>query len=692
MARQGGREKRDIAKLWRRSFFLATLLTYCLTFAGVNGYAQPPDSIKRAEKVLRKKEQLERQQARRANRYASTVDSSTLKRVDSIPLFRRLKRFSQRNKLLGKAYKAVIREPNFNQETQAKRNVLAPYRQFEKRPIRKIEVEVLDALGYSLTKPQKRPKNWVERTGNRLHHTTQAWVIRERLLFRTGDLVNPLRLYESERLLRDLQFLFDAKIEVAAVPGTDSVDVLVRAQDVWSLTGGAAYDLDNQSGSIRIRENNFLGTAHRLEFEERYQPDSLRKFSSLMTYLIPNFGRTYISGTVYYYNRQGDLSTGILLNRRFYSPIFRYAGGLSLYRDGLVQPYRYPDTDLRAGKLYNETTYQRYVADGWVGRAWKFKGLTLQKLLRVQERPDTGWQFIAAGRIAHFNFTEKPRFLNDNLLRDYRSRTLILGSLSLSRRSFFKDCLIYRYGRTEDVPLTRQATVTFGVEPGENYTRTYLGLLGAIAEQYNYGYVSIIAGLGTFYNQNNGPEQSTLILNAFYYTNALKLNRWTLRQFVKTRLTYGFNRFSTERIYLNQNNGIRGYRTNVIQGNRRFVVNLESNFFAPGDILGFRIATFVFADMGLIGNDFQSLIHSRLYQAYGFGVRVRNEFLAFQTIQLQVGFYPSVPFYDPPPYRFITDSRPYLVFDNPDLTRPDALPYLQDLNTYARTVDANQFR
>jgi hypothetical protein len=342
--------------------------------------------------------------------------------------------------------------------------------------------------------------------------------------------------------------------------------------------------------------------------------------------------------------------------------------------------------------LYNQTIYQRYVADGWLGRAWHLEGLNFRKLLSDEERPDTGWQFIAAGRLAHFNFTEKPNFLSTDQLRDYRSRTLILGSLSLSRRSFFKDRLIYRYGRTEDVPLSRQVTATFGVEPGENYTRTYFGLVGAIAEQYNYGYVSLIAGIGSFFNGSSGPEQSTLLISAFYYTNALKLNRWTFRQFVKTRLTYGFNRFSTEQIYINQNNGIRGYRTNLIAGNRRLIVNLESTFFAPGDILGFKIATFLFADMGLIGRDFHTIIGSRLYQAYGFGLRVRNEFLAFQTVQIQVGFYPSVPFYDPPSFRFISDSRPYLTFDNPDLTRPDALPYLQDLNTYARTVDATQFR
>jgi hypothetical protein len=55
------------------------------------------------------------------------------------------------------------------------------------------------------------------------------------------------------------------------------------------------------------------------------------------------------------------------------------------------------------------------------------------------------------------------------------------------------------------------------------------------------------------------------------------------------------------------------------------------------------MATFFFADAGLIANHDEKLLDSPLYQGYGLGLRVRNERLAYKTFQLRFACYPVAP-------------------------------------------------
>ena len=94
-----------------------------------------------------------------------------------------------------------------------------------KASIGKIEIVIGDV--FDLAKPEE--DIWIGRTANHLHVTTRETVIRRVLLFAEGDPVRERRIYETERLLRALPFIKNARIDPVVQPdGTVVARVWVR--------------------------------------------------------------------------------------------------------------------------------------------------------------------------------------------------------------------------------------------------------------------------------------------------------------------------------------------------------------------------------------------------------------------------------------------------------------------------------
>ena len=61
----------------------------------------------------------------------------------------------------------------------------------------------------------------------------------------------------------------------------------------------------------------------------------------------------------------------------------------------------------------------------------------------------------------------------------------------------------------------------------------------------------------------------------------------------------------------------------------------ESVVFTPLHIYGFRFAFFGFVDVGTIGN-YQNIFKNEFFGVMGLGVRLRNEKLVFNTLQIKL--------------------------------------------------------
>ena len=140
--------------------------------------------------------------------------------------------------------------------------------------------------------------------------------------------------------------------------------------------------------------------------------------------------------------------------------------------------------------------------------------------------------------------------------------------------------------------------------------RPYIGADISVADYFKWGYFNAMIGYGTFLNDGK-LEQSALDFELNYFTDLINLGeKWKLRQFVKSQFLVGFNRLATiaDRINLNENyinygydrneyrassrGGIQGFNGDNF-GTKKAVLSLQTQFYSPWNIMGFRLNPFL---------------------------------------------------------------------------------------------------
>lgn len=218
-----------------------------------------------------------------------------------------------------------------------------------------------------------REDNWVYRAANALHYKTRRPTVIDQLTFETGGLLKAQRLEESERVLRQRRYLYDAVIRVARYdPATNVADIEVSVRDVWTLNPGISYS--NTGGrskkGLEIEELNLFGRGQKLQFS---YDDNVDRSSYEVEWRNHNlFGSRWDLGIVY-----ADLSDGqtqyVELQRPFYSLDSRWStGGFALddtrvqTRYDLGKPVDAFEVDSR--QLEAHYGWSKGLQDGWARR------------------------------------------------------------------------------------------------------------------------------------------------------------------------------------------------------------------------------------------------------------------------------------------------------------------------------------
>ena len=105
------------------------------------------------------------------------------------------------------------------------------------------------------------------RIANDLHISTHDATVQQQLLFHTGDVYNRRVLDETARMLRAQRYLNEATVEPVRYNEADNtVDVLVRVHDVWTLSPGLSFGRKGGENSTRVKfeDTNFLGLGKQL--------------------------------------------------------------------------------------------------------------------------------------------------------------------------------------------------------------------------------------------------------------------------------------------------------------------------------------------------------------------------------------------------------------------------------------------
>jgi len=140
-----------------------------------------------------------------------------------------------------------------------------PWNALEARKATIGSIEVVIGDVFDLSKPEENI--WIGRLADHLHASTREGVIRGILLFKEGDPVRARRIYETERLLRALAFVKDARI--VPVVGADGVVVArVEVRDAWTTQVNAGFSSvgGQRSMNLGVTEKNFLGTGKSVGF------------------------------------------------------------------------------------------------------------------------------------------------------------------------------------------------------------------------------------------------------------------------------------------------------------------------------------------------------------------------------------------------------------------------------------------
>ncbi|MGE5496825.1 MAG: hypothetical protein ACM3Q2_02050, partial [Syntrophothermus sp.] len=285
-------------------------------------------------------------------------------------------------------------------------------KRYSGRIIRNIDIQLLNVFGSSVDRPEDTVHNWLIDAGNSIHINTRDWLIKNKLLFYEGMKLSAFDLDESERILRQNPYIFDARILARPVKGSrDSVDISVYVRDLWSITGGASYYPSDKSGSLSFRDINFLGLANELNGGFKFGNQFERGWDWEGGYTFNNIDRTFLTAGIYYHSDSDQRGYGISIFRDFFSPVISWAGGISLDWKKNRQSF------LRDTLFFtNEVSFNQY--DSWFGYAFDLKPFDPYTV--NQNR------FNIALRATRTNYTGRPAY---DTLHLFQNSTFFLGRL-----------------------------------------------------------------------------------------------------------------------------------------------------------------------------------------------------------------------------------------------------------------------
>jgi hypothetical protein len=502
---------------------------------------------------------------------------------------------------------------------------------YQGRIIRKIIVQKIGFERSIYDTAKRKIVNDVTRIANSLHTNTRVQVIKDNLFFREKKPLDPYRLADNERHLRDLDFILDASILVRPVRRSrDSVDVIVITRDVFSL-GGSFTPSSADRYRIGVYDANLAGMGQRVELNALYDADRDPAIGTQFLYSKNSVAGTFIDATVSYTQLNNGASLGLenensvffRLDRPLVSPYTRMAGGMEFSHNWSVNAFGKTEPDFR--------NYQYGIRDLWVGYN-----------IGVKNRMKNRNRHFLAIRSFNQHFSKQPLQAIEQGNPLYNDQSFVLGEVSFFNQNFYKTRYIYGFGRTEDVPYGRQLTLVAGPVKQFYRTRPYVG--AEVVQSFvrkNGDFNTLSAGIGGFYYKNE-PEDVAVVVSASLFSRIIELQRYKMRHSLNIAYSAIINQTDILPLRINSEFGLRRFPADSLFGNKRFGIHAESILFTPLTVLGFRFAPLVFSDMAMIAQENHNLFRQQAYFSLGGGIRTRNENLVFGTIELRIYYFPVI--------------------------------------------------
>ena len=467
--------------------------------------------------------------------------------------------------------------------------------------IGEVRIRALDI--FDTTKPAENTTLF--RTANRLHLNTLESTIRDRLLFKPGEPYRAQKLKESERLLRDTRFLFDAIVTPLRYQD-GIIDVEVVTRDVWTLNPGVSFGRSGgkSTSGFELEELNLLGRGIQLNIKQKQEVD---RDVTAFRFVDPQIGRSWWSVRAEYEDNSDGSAERFLLDHPFYSLDTRWAGGISLESvDQIDSRYALGE---RVGEYRSETRRDTaYIgrSTGLVdGAAWRGSiGFT---------RDDNRFSAVSGTLLPTVVPTDRklayPWIQVEWLQDDFRT---------LRNRDQIE--------RTEDRQYGWRVTGRVGyATTGLGSDRNAMIFDSRVAKGFEIDERSALlldAALA-------GRVESGNFVDTFLRSSLRYYRRHSEQRLLFAALTVdaGERLDSDRNVTLGGDNGLRGYPLRYQQGEGRWIATVEQRWFTTWyPFRLFHVGAAAFADIGAVwGEDYSGQRRaSRILSDVGVGLRLGN--------------------------------------------------------------------
>jgi len=453
---------------------------------------------------------------------------------------------------------------------------------------------------------------WLYRTANKLHINTRQPIVRNQLLFKSGEPYVQRVVQESERILRSNDYMYDAWIRPVAYDGK-TVDLEVRTRDTWTLNPGINFSRQGgaNSSSVELEERNLLGNGQRLSFGWSNDVD---RTSLDFAFFDPHFHSTWTRLGVVYSDADDGSTKALRIDRPFYALDTRRAGGGYLF-DSIRNEPRYAyghkvgeyQQDEQFAELYGG--WSRGWTDGWV-RRWTAGATYSRKQYADVAGSPLGGPLPADMELAY-------PWLGFDLVEDiYEERTN-------------QD----QIERTKDVLLGLRAGGRIGYAADALGSDRNAMMLSAHAQNgWDYGRERslFVTTAATARVEDDGLRNAVLSAEARFYARTSDNTKFFAT--VNGAVTEALD--ANQQLLLGGEEGLRGYPLRYQAGTSRALLTLEQRYYTgwyPFRL--FHVAGAAFFDMGRTwGTDVTGATSDGLLKDVGVGLRLGSSRSAFGNV------------------------------------------------------------
>lgn len=452
------------------------------------------------------------------------------------------------------------------------------------------------------------------RLSNWLHVQTRESTIAARLLFKPGDRYDPRLLQESERLLRNAQFLRDARIRPLAYQDDGTVDVEVSTQDVWTFQPNVTFGRKGgeNSGGFGLEETNLLGTGGELGLNYK---SGIERDSKSLLFRDRQLAGSWWSLTTQYDENSDGQTTNFELERPFYALDTRWAGGIQVKDDRRI------DSIYQSGAIahqFDSNDQIRTLYGGWSA------GL------------QNGWVTRWTGGITSSRHVAAPRATS--LLPGLPAQNLKLVypwlGVEWIEDDFQQTHNQDQIGKTEDVFFGWRAKVKFGQSMtglGADRNAGVFDIAVAKGFQPAPRHTLLLTGLAQGRLESSKATATQVGAAGRYYFRRSAMHTF----YMAASFDRGIRLDSDRQLLLGGDNGLRGYPLRYQNGDRRWLVTLEERTFTDWYLLRLlRVGGAIFFDMGQASGGRQSgpTAARGTLKDIGLGLRLGNSRTGFGNV------------------------------------------------------------